>query len=131
MDYQNMRLADLIEIGKERGIKYVRKYKKQELITLLQEQEPQQEQKVTPVPETVGIAEADTPMRSTEIPRPASVRYERKREDSETQKPLFDLQKSDANVDGILEVLPDGYGFIRSSKTYLASGHEDVYTRRK
>ena len=128
MDYQNMRLADLIEIGKERGIKYVRKYKKQELITLLQEQEPQQEQKVTPVPETVGIAEADTPMRSTEIPRPASVRYERKREDSETKKPLFDLQKSDANVDGILEVLPDGYGFIRSSKTYLASGHEDVYT---
>lgn len=117
MDYQKMTRVNLVEIAKERGLKNLQKYKKQELAALLQEQDARTE----PV-HTSPEQQSAPPMHRE------PVRQERIREETDTKKPLFDLQKSDANVDGILEVLPDGYGFIRSSKTYLASGHEDVYT---
>ncbi len=43
----------------------------------------------------------------------------------EPKKQLFDLNKSKKNVDGILEVLADGYGFARGAN--CLDGNSDVY----
>ena len=52
--------------------------------------------------------------------------YEQRRESwSATQNNNFEKIESDDPVEGVLEVLPDGYGFLRSDN-YL-SGSKDVY----
>lgn len=75
-------LAQLQQYAKEKGIKSISKYKKQELLDLL-------------------LSEQEEP----------------------EKKPASD--NAAADVDGILEILPDGFGFLRSNN-YL-SGTKDVY----
>lgn len=45
--------------------------------------------------------------------------------EEEPKKQLFDINKSKKNVDGILEVLADGYGFARGAN--CLDGNSDVY----
>lgn len=45
--------------------------------------------------------------------------------EDEPKKQLFDINKSKKNVDGILEVLADGYGFARGAN--CLDGNSDVY----
>ncbi|MBR5218916.1 MAG: transcription termination factor Rho [Clostridia bacterium] len=75
-------LAQLQQYAKEKGIKSISKYKKQELLDLLLSEQEEPEKK----PASDNVA---------------------------------------ADVDGILEILPDGFGFLRSNN-YL-SGTKDVY----
>ncbi len=93
--YDNMQLTDLRKIAKERGLKNISKLKKNELIELLIETE-NQDKKQNSVEDTSSNGDS----------------YKITNED-------------DAIVEGILEVLPDGYGFLRGDN-YLSS-NKDVY----
>lgn len=90
MEYNLMTLADLRELAKDRGIKSVTTYKKDQLITLISEIENKK---------TVDV----------------------KKDDKSYLKEL----DSGEIAEGVLEVLSDGYGFLRTSN-YL-SGANDIY----
>jgi transcription termination factor Rho len=104
MDYENMSLAQLKDVAKEREIKNISKLKKDELIDVLKENEKEES--------TSTSNETLTENTSTE---------NKKGEDS-TYKVTNDEDKI---VEGILEVLPDGYGFLRGDN-YLSTTH-DIY----
>lgn len=70
-------------------------------------------------PETEASAENDAERPRTER------RYHEQKRDNENQPSGFEKIESDDPVEGVLEVLPDGYGFLRSDN-YL-SGPKDVY----
>ncbi|MCX7709791.1 MAG: transcription termination factor Rho [Clostridia bacterium] len=85
---------------------------------------------------------AEEPQQPAEIPEPARVQVQAQpekrepsvpertvetRKESDSPAPVNNFEKieSDDPVEGVLEVLPDGYGFLRS-ENYL-SGPKDVY----
>ncbi len=89
MDYQELNLTELRELAKQKGIGSVTRYKKAELIDLLEKVEPQN----IPV---------------------------------EEEKPSYMEELDSGNVgEGILEVLADGFGFLRMDN-YLP-GTKDIY----
>ena len=99
--YESLPLATLKELAKARGLKGISTMKKAELIELMLK-EDEKEKKASQ--ENVKEMSANTGDRE-----------------------LHDIDKLDSGVvaNGILEVLPDGYGFIRSDN-YLPGDH-DVY----
>lgn len=99
--YESLPLATLKDLAKARGLKGTSTMKKAELIELmLQEDEKEKEAEK----ESVKEMSANT-----------------------GDKEVHDIDKLDSGItaNGILEVLPDGYGFIRSDN-YLP-GDNDVY----
>ena len=103
--YESLPLATLKELAKARGIKGISTAKKAEVIELmLLEDEKDKEKERESTKETVKEMSANT-----------------------GDKDVHDIDKLDSGivVNGILEVLPDGYGFIRSAN-YLP-GERDVY----
>lgn len=94
MNIEDMTLAKLKEMAKEKGIKNISKYKKAELLELLKEEQQVIEE------ETAYDLQDD----SKEV---AKKQYER------------------ASGAGILEVMPDGYGFLRP-ENYMRSDR-DIY----
>ena len=103
--YESLPLATLKELAKARGIKGISTAKKAEVIELmLLEDEKDKEKERESKKETVKEMSANT-----------------------GDKDIHDIDKLDSGivVRGILEVLPDGYGFIRSAN-YLP-GEKDVY----
>lgn len=94
MDYNNSTLTELREIAKEKGIKSVTTYKKEQLISLISDLENK-------------TKEDDKNIE--------------KKEDKSYLKEL----DSGEIAEGILEVLADGYGFLRMNN-YL-SGSNDIY----
>lgn len=99
----NMQLAELRKIAKERGIKNISKLKKDELIELL---------KSTEENENVIFDGKDITDTKTSNNNEQNGNYKITNEDDDI-------------VEGILEVLPDGYGFLRGDN-YLSSP-KDVY----
>lgn len=97
MDFDNYTLVELRQLAKEKGIKSVTKYKRDELCELLNSYENEEEEK----------------------------------EDLEnkTQSRVVDgytlSSSNDTIAEGILEILPDGYGFLRG-KNYLSTP-DDIY----
>ena len=103
--YESLPLATLKELAKARGIKGISTAKKTEVIELmLQEDEKEKAKAQETAKETVKEMSANT-----------------------GDKDVHDIDKLDSGivVSGILEVLQDGYGFIRSAN-YLP-GERDVY----
>ena len=100
MDLEELSLTELREKAKEAGIKSATKFKKEELISILKEENVD---KVTEEPE------------------------EEKKEFKEviTKEGYKLTSEGDEVVEGILEVLPDGYGFLRG-ENYLPTP-KDVY----
>ena len=99
--YESLPLATLKELAKARGLKGVSVIKKAELIELmLKEDEKDKKEKQ----EAVKEMSANT-----------------------GDKEIHDIDRLDSGVkaQGILEVMPDGYGFIRSAN-YLP-GENDIY----
>ena len=90
MELENLSLAELKEKAKEIGVKNISKFKKEELISVLSEQESTKEN-------TSNSSESGYKLTS----------------------------EGDEFVEGILEVLPDGYGFLRG-ENYLPTP-KDVY----
>ncbi len=99
--YESLPLATLKDLAKARGIKGISTAKKAEIVELML-QEDEKERRASK--EAVKEMSANT-----------------------GDKELHDIDKLDSGViaHGILEVLPDGYGFIRSAN-YLP-GENDVY----
>lgn len=182
MDLTNKKIYEIKEIAKEMGIKSVTKYKKQELIDMIQQKERESASSVAVSEERasfsqreavptrqVGVRRTQTAMGTGGVPhangenavRPMQHRYIRKNEDAPTQtrptslrrttvpyervqtapmqtesrseeeqqpvqtKDGLTLQGGDNIVSGILEVLQEGYGFLRG-ENYLSTP-KDVY----
>ena len=110
-DLDNMTLLELKNFAKEHNIKNISKLKKEELISLLKQVE------------------------KTSIKTSNEIRYDNNDEsqiDDSDELSINDLtvdykitNEDDQIVEGILEVLPDGYGFLRGDN-YLSSP-KDVY----
>lgn len=94
---ENMQLSELRELAKEKGLKNISKLKKDELINLLKE-----------------ISENKIEEES-----------EKQTNSEDTNSGYKITNEDDVIVEGILEVLPDGYGFLRGDN-YLPSP-KDVY----
>lgn len=93
MNYNNLTLAELREIAKEKGIKSITTYKKEQLISLILDLDKKTDEDI-------------------------------KNEKKDDKSYLKELDSGEI-TQGILEVLPDGYGFLRMNN-YL-SGSNDIY----
>ncbi|MCI7190530.1 MAG: transcription termination factor Rho [Lachnospiraceae bacterium] len=120
--YESLALADLKAIAKARGLKGTSAMKKADLIELmLAEDEKDKAAGKSVQPKSVIITRASEETEKKEAP----AKQEEKEEDKlEEDKYPAELDSGIA-VNGILEVMPDGYGFIRSDN-YLP-GERDVY----
>ena len=103
MNLNDCTLVELRQLAKERGIKNVSKLKKEDLIDILSEGKDKVENNEQNTNENIN---ENIPSTSS------SVTYKVTNQDDEI-------------VEGILEVLPDGYGFLRG-ENYLPSP-KDVY----
>lgn len=113
--YESLALAQLKELAKVRGIAGVATMKKAEVIeAMLAEDEKEKEKaKAEPAKEAAPVKE------SGEQPK----NY---RADNAYDSTMYPTElDSGEEANGILEVMPDGYGFIRSAN-YLP-GESDVY----
>ena len=101
MNFEEMSLSELREKAKEEGIKSTTKFKKEELISILKEKMGDQVEKNTETEEKSDFKEIIT------------------------EEGYKLTSEGDEVVEGILEVLPDGYGFLRG-ENYLPTP-KDVY----
>lgn len=115
--YESLSAAQLKSIAKTRGLKVSSGMRKSEVVNLMLEEDEKTDQ----AEKTAQREEAVE--RQTEHLGQQEHQEERKDE----EKPSVDMAQLDSGVraSGILEVLPDGYGFIRSDN-YLP-GENDVY----
>ena len=109
-ELENMTLLELRNFAKEQNIKNISKLKKDELVALLKQ-----------------VAETSIPH---EVPETEEIRYDKNDDEQleEAGEAVIDYKvtnEDDEIVEGILEVLPDGYGFLRGDN-YLSSP-KDVY----
>ena len=128
MNYQDFTLVELRQLAKEKGTKNVSKLKKDELIDLLQNMEATEGEKLTEGVKSEEEFVKAEPIYKTEVGRGQVMPNEK----SDTinyyssSNTNYKVTNEDDNiVEGILEVLPDGYGFLRG-KNYLSSP-KDVY----
>ena len=108
MDFENYTLVELRQLAKEEGIKNVSKLKKDELIDLLTSHEEIEEEK------------------------PKRGFYYKTKAEDDINTPVLEAgegykltSEDDRIVEGILEILPDGYGFLRG-ENYLSTP-KDIY----
>ncbi len=119
MDLSSKKMDEIRAIAKELGMKNIGKYKKSDLIALIEEQtkeikkeepETKQEQKIIEEPAKKPVASGE----NKEKPKVQA-----------NHKTGLMLQGDDNLVGGILEVLAEGYGFLRG-ENYLSTP-KDVY----
>ena len=144
MEFQKMSLAQLREYAKEKGIRNISTLKKAELAVLLTNMEKmmatkkkEAEQKKVEERKTQEMAKVRPDTRQANKLRNPAENYQELRniepEEGETEPEIqiFDGQEYNPKLDsgseanGILEVLGEGYGFIRSAN-YLP-GDRDIY----
>ena len=105
INLEDRTLAELKELAKENNIKNISKLKKEELVQVL-------EQVINS--ETISTTEI-TKKNETDI----------KEDENNNQEGYKLTNEGDEIVEGILDILPDGYGFLRG-ENYLSSP-KDVY----
>lgn len=105
--YESLSLGALKEVAKARGLKGISTLKKSELVERMVEEDQKEKSMENKTAETKSAENQTEEAKSSRAPM----------EQSELD--------SGITVKGILEVLPDGYGFIRSDN-YLP-GENDVY----
>ena len=113
MNYKDYTLVELRQLAKERGAENVSKLKKEELLDFLENEEnsikqENKEKENTNVTDSVEMEEMD----EDRVEEFNSMGYKL-------------TNNGDKIVEGILEVLPDGYGFLRGDN-YLSTA-DDVY----
>ena len=138
--YESLPLKELREVAKARGLKNISTLKKAELVERMLEEDEKEsaaasakakakastgEKKKTPASAPEKSAKASRSRKSEDVKKaaPKTVGEEKKRPSGEEQN--IDEEPEGEHAYGILEVLPDGYGFIRSDN-YLP-GDSDVY----
>jgi transcription termination factor Rho len=121
--YESLALADLKAIAKARGLKGTSTMKKAELVeAMLAEDEKDKAAGKSVQPKSIIITKNTDSAEKKEVPRDAAKQENREENDEDKYPAELD---SGISVNGILEVMPDGYGFIRSDN-YLP-GERDVY----
>lgn len=140
--YESLSAVVLKELAKARGIKSVSAMKKSQVIEAMlaedareqQEKagrEQEEKQEIKPEEKTEERHEEKHEERhereNGEYRRNREIRENREPRENRSDRPPMDLAQLDSGVQvsGILEVMPDGYGFIRSAN-YLP-GENDVY----
>ena len=125
--YESLSAVVLRDLAKARGLKNISGMKKSDLVDLMvAEDERQSKEENTKQREQTSQRE-QTPQREQAQQRPAR----EPREGRENPKESGAVDETISNLDsgimanGILEVMPDGYGFIRC-ENYLP-GENDVY----
>ena len=120
MDYNSQSLADLRLIAKEKGLKGISTYKKGELIEQLLSLENTQ------------INQQDQQIESNSKSNSPLSQIEEKQNIEQTKSFIQTMDPNDISsldsgeiAQGILEVIPDGFGFIRCAN-YLP-GENDIY----
>lgn len=101
MDFENCTLVELRQLAKEKGIKNTSRLKKEELIEALMEEN------------------------NTDVNNVSDENSKDKNENAINEGGYKLTNADDQIVEGILEVLPDGYGFLRG-ENYLSTP-KDVY----
>jgi len=135
-DYEKMTLVQLKEAAKEAGIKFPAAIKKAELIALLNGNaekdatEDKKEFESTKEPEdTNQTTQAEESVKETEVeggtPEPKEPEQNPAERTRPERRPDTGHLDSGLVKEGILEIMPDGYGFIRCDN-YLP-GENDVY----
>lgn len=133
LDFNKATLSELKEAAKALGIKSVSKYKKAELIELIQSEAESNKQK-TPSRKTACIkkkvqkikAESEpqgvNEENSADLPEQTDTPSETEEKETQEKKDGFEAA---GDCEGVLEVLSEGYGFLRC-ENYL-TGSDDVY----
>lgn len=115
MNYEDATLVELRQVAKERGVKNVSKLKKEELLEILNNEE--KEQIKTSDENEKNAQKRFYPLVNEEI-TPEGPRLE--------AGDGYQLTSEDDRiVQGVLEILPDGYGFLRGPN-YLSTP-KDIY----
>ena len=118
LDLKSMTLAELKEIAKSHNIKNISKLKKEELIIILSQLLKNDKEE-----ENIEKEDIDENIYEEEIKEEP-----RERHYDENGNPIVEYKltnEGDMIVEGILDILPDGYGFLRG-ENYLSSD-KDVY----
>ena len=118
--YESLAVADLRDIAKSRGIKSVSTMKKAEVVEAMLALD-EEEKKMKQAPIANG---APTKVHVSLAAQSAAAKTAVATSDAEKEAALSELD-SGITASGILEVMPDGFGFIRSAN-YLP-GENDVY----
>ena len=111
MDLKDYTLVELRQLAKENGVKNVSKLKKEELLNLLKSMNNKEENTIST---NVSKLHEDN---DTEL-----TTQEREEEFNSLGYKL--TNSGDRIVEGILEVLPDGYGFLRG-ENYLSTADNE------
>ena len=112
---EDLTLTELKELAKKNNIKNISKLKKDELITVLKQvinfedtkQDEVRDEKKEEKQNTVNDYEEDE--------------NKHERQYDENGEPIVDYKltnEGDEIVEGILDILPDGYGFLRGETSY-------------
>ena len=115
MNFEDCTLVELRQLAKEKGVKNVSKLKKDELIKLLSEQNTYTDKQENTT--TISATTSSLVSTSKESTKESTIE-----QGSGTYKVT---NADDQIIEGILEVLPDGYGFLRG-ENYLSTP-KDVY----
>lgn len=102
MDFENYTLVELRQIAKDKGVKNVTKYKRQELCDIL-----------------IELNVKTDEIEDTNVSENSNI------EESRVVEGYTLSSSNDTIAEGILEILPDGYGFLRG-KNYLSTP-DDIY----
>jgi len=114
MEFENCTLVELRQLAKEKGVKNTSKMKKEELI-----------QELSNLEEVSGQAEVNVEAENLEGDNNAIATETNGNHNNDTEGGYKVTNADDQIVEGILEVLPDGYGFLRG-ENYLSTP-KDVY----
>ena len=113
MELDSLSLADLRELAKMKGLSNISKLKKKELIEAILEV-------------TKKISNSNEESEEANIEKQLAENTTKTKPELNTEDGNYSVStEGDEIVEGILEVLPDGYGFLRG-KNYLPS-QKDVY----
>lgn len=132
MDFKNASLAELREYAKEKGIRNISTMKKGELAELLSNVEKMTSKKTQSKSENTNnekVLEQKQESNENSAEENTSVGNNARKKDEKIK--IYDGQEYNSELNsgneayGILEVMPDGYGFIRSAN-YLP-GDRDIY----
>ena len=121
VDLNSKKLADLRNIAKVLGIKNIVKFKKKDLIEAIEQATEQQTGKVSPKEEKQPPE--GKPVKAEEEKK--EDREEKEAREERLKRELELSKKNECYVDGVLEVMADGYGFLRK-ENYL-TGPGDIY----